>query len=145
MQLFVDNLSNIDFSYLCPQRGLVGETWLAHIQLDGELDEQGMICDFGKVKKHLRNWLDEMLDHRLLIPERNHWVQIQEHGNNKAVTFSGEQDKNSAWVKGPSEAFSFIQSETIDPESVAQHCIDQKAPVTITATVLKSTSATAKE
>ena len=68
MRLFVDNLTNVDFSYLCPVRGLLGETWLAHIELTGALDAQGMVCDFGIVKKHLRDWLDSELDHRLLIP-----------------------------------------------------------------------------
>jgi hypothetical protein len=61
MQLFVNNLTNIDFSYLCPDRGLVGETWLVNIVLKGPIDPQGMVCDFGKVKKTLRTWLDATL------------------------------------------------------------------------------------
>ena len=51
MHLFVDNLTNVDFSYLDADRGVVGETWLASIVLEGALDEQGMVCDFGIVKK----------------------------------------------------------------------------------------------
>ncbi|MEL7400763.1 MAG: hypothetical protein AAFN68_09355 [Pseudomonadota bacterium] len=71
MQLFVDQLTNVDFSYLDAQRGMVGETWWASALLDGMLDNQGMICDFGIVKKTLRNWLDQDVDHRLLLPIRS--------------------------------------------------------------------------
>jgi 6-pyruvoyl-tetrahydropterin synthase len=68
MLLFVDNLTNVDFSFLDAQRGLLGETYLANIRLLGDLDEQGMVCDFGIVKKRVRHWLDTELDHRLAVP-----------------------------------------------------------------------------
>ena len=51
MHLFVEKLVNIDFSYLDVTRGLVGETWWASTSLEGALDQQGMVCDFGTVKK----------------------------------------------------------------------------------------------
>ena len=47
MQLFVNQLTNVDFSYLDAARGLVGETWLASAILDGVLDDQGMVCGMG--------------------------------------------------------------------------------------------------
>ena len=67
MHLFVEQLTNVDFSYLDLSRGIVGETWWASAILEGALDEQGMVCDFGTVKKVLRNWMDDEIDHRLLI------------------------------------------------------------------------------
>ncbi|PIE20815.1 MAG: hypothetical protein CSA61_01140 [Neptuniibacter caesariensis] len=68
MKLFVDDLTNVDFSFLHPQRGLLGESWLAQLELAGSLNEQGMICDFGIVKKEVKRWLDQWVDHALVVP-----------------------------------------------------------------------------
>lgn len=66
--LFIDNLTVIDFAYLDHHRGLVGESWIADIVLGGELDEQGMVFDFGNVKRTIKRVIDERVDHRLVVP-----------------------------------------------------------------------------
>ena len=124
MRLFVDNLTNVDFSYLCPQRGLVGETWLAHIELLGDLDKQGMVCDFGIVKKVLRNWLDEQLDHRLLVPKGHPQIHCIENDSETEIQLtldSGERIITSA----PAQAVTLINTDTISADNVAQWCIRQ--------------------
>ena len=68
MQLFVNDLTVMDFSYLCPRRGMVGESWIVDVMLDGDLNDESMIQDFGKVKKDLKRLIDEYVDHKLLVP-----------------------------------------------------------------------------
>ncbi|MCH9692494.1 MAG: 6-carboxytetrahydropterin synthase [Gammaproteobacteria bacterium] len=124
MHLFVDNLTNVDFSYLDYQRGLVGETWLASAALNGALDSQGMVCDFGVVKKTLRHWLDAELDHRLLVPIRSPHVQLQRNGGQIKVSWQyagGEQLE----VSGPEQAFAVVEAKEINTNSVAQWCVAQ--------------------
>jgi 6-pyruvoyl-tetrahydropterin synthase len=122
MHLFVDNLTNVDFSYLHPTRGLVGETWLASIVLEGALDEQGMVCDFGVVKKTVRNWLDASIDHSLVVAKESTQL-IQQRANDVSLTWRYGDRKLEC--TSPLEAITFINSDMVTPDSVAHWCIGE--------------------
>ena len=126
MRLFVDNLTNVDFSYLCPKRGLLGETWLAHIELIGPLDEQGMVCDFGVVKKYLRQWLDTELDHRLLVATHYSGCKTQHHNGQVNVDFT-LANQSSINTTGPAQAITLMAIEAVTPSQVAHWCEQQLA------------------
>jgi len=125
MQLFVDKLTNVDFSYLDPQRGLVGETWLASALLDGGLDEASMIWDFGVVKKVLRTWLDDELDHRLLVPVQSPLLSYEINGDriNLSWQFAGDE----LTMEAPLEAVALVDSDEISAEKVASWSISRLA------------------
>lgn len=125
MLLFVDNLTNVDFSFLDPQRGLLGETWLANIALHGELDEQGMVCDFGTVKKVLRQWLDTELDHRLAVPIRAPGITLQEIGDLLDIRWEFGSDGEFLHTRSPRSAVALVDAEILTPETVATWCISQ--------------------
>ncbi|MEZ9139206.1 MULTISPECIES: 6-carboxytetrahydropterin synthase [unclassified Shewanella] len=116
MQLFVKDLTVIDFSYLCPIRGMVGESWIVDVLLDGGLDEQNMVLDFSKVKKTIKNTIDDVADHRLLIPTACGEVRWQQKGDRVWMDFSSKL--GDIHLACPSEAFALIPTEVIDFESV---------------------------
>ena len=49
-------------------RHLHGHNGRALITLQGaELDERGMLVDFGEIKRQIQRWIDENLDHNMLL------------------------------------------------------------------------------
>lgn len=124
MQLFVEQLTNVDFSYLDAKRGLVGETWWASAVLDGALDEQGMVCDFGIVKKTLRNWLDDELDHRLLVPVNSPALTLKHSGDIIELSWHGDNG-DLMEMRAPRQAVALVDAEQITAKSVAHWCREQ--------------------
>ncbi len=120
MQLFVDQLTNVDFSFLHTERGMLGETWLTSALLDGAVDDEGMICDFSIVKRTLRNWLDDEVDHRLLVPTQSPALELKQEGDQISLTWQFSDQSLS--VAGPAQAFALVDAESITAESVAVWC-----------------------
>jgi 6-pyruvoyl-tetrahydropterin synthase len=118
MILFVDRLTNIDFSYLDNQRGVLGETLLANVKLIGELDEQSMVCDFGRVKKTIRHWLDSELDHRLAVPAKSPHIKIEEDKDYYSIRFE-LANKTFIHTKSPKGSIALIDTDVITAESLA--------------------------
>ena len=49
-------------------RHLHGHNGRAVVTLEGErLDDRGMLVDFGVIKKTLQRWIDEQIDHNMLL------------------------------------------------------------------------------
>ena len=124
LKLFVKNLTNVDFSYLDAQRGMMGESWLAQLELDGSLNSQGMICDFGIVKSRVRDWLDTYVDHRLVIPMLSSQAKLESVGENLELTWQYSDEKELV-CNAPAEAFSQVSKDSITPESLADWCESQ--------------------
>jgi 6-pyruvoyltetrahydropterin/6-carboxytetrahydropterin synthase len=41
-----------------------------------KLDRRGMVMDFGEIKTHLQAWIDENLDHRMILRKDDRLVKI---------------------------------------------------------------------
>ncbi len=126
MRLFVDKLTHIDFSFLHPARGLVGETWQASVVLHGDLNDQGMVVDFGDVKKRIKRWLDEEVDHRLLIPEQSPCLSLKSDA--QGYDFSWHYANHSIHSTCPTQAITLIDDTVITTDSVARWCMEKLLP-----------------
>lgn len=109
--LFVKELTTLDFSYLCPVRGLVGETWIADVELSGELDGQGMVFDFGHVKKQVKASLDFLADHRLLVPVKSGATTI--HRKDDLLSIHFQSQKGEIICQCPAQAALLVESPEI--------------------------------
>ena len=53
------------------------------------LDARGMVMDFGDIKKHVQSWVDEELDHKMLLNARDPLVEILRTLGEPVVTLEG--------------------------------------------------------
>jgi len=124
VKLFVDNLTNVDFSYLHPQRGLLGESWLVQLELDGSLNEQGMICDFGIVKKAVKDWFDDVVDHSLVVPTGMADLAVEQGNGYTTVDWTYPQGQ-SLRCYSPDEAITLVALDEVTEASLATWCHEQ--------------------
>ncbi len=118
-QLFVNDLTVIDFSYFHTQRGILGESWIVDIVLSGELDAQGMVFDFGDVKKEIKRIIDEQFDHRFVISSQTKNLTIKRHKGQ--VTLSWQNVSGCYEHVSPEDAVVLLDVKTINTRSIAQH------------------------
>lgn len=124
--LFVEQLTVIDCAYLDAQRGLVGESWIVDVELEGDLDPQSMVLDFGEVKRSLKRAIDAGLDHTLLVPSRAPELSLDRQGERTRLAFQAadgviEHD-------APDLAVSLLPAARIEATAVAAHLEATLAP-----------------
>ena len=122
MQLFVNDLTVIDFSYCCNKRGIVGESWIVDVLLDGSLNEMSMVLDFAVVKKQIKAIIDEAVDHKLLLPIQDDSIVVsnaKERVGHEFVDFTSQQGEY--FLQSPACAFAKIDAKHINIASVTEH------------------------
>ena len=118
MTLFVNNLTHLDASLWCPQRGLCGASWHVDIELDGQLGEDGMLFDFGEVKPWIKSYLDSGPDHTLLVPMEAPELSVQDCSEGLCIRATAPYAME---VRGPRQAFTLLPCQEITPLRLAEH------------------------
>lgn len=139
MKLFVNNLTVIDYSYLCHERGMVGESLIVDIELDGSLNDECMVLDFGLVKKQIKQVIDFEVDHKLLIPTLNSTISYNLLDDATQILLDRE-GQLPIYLNCPHQAFALIESEVVDAESIIDHlsgAIKKVLPDNVSGLVLK--------
>lgn len=116
--LFVEQLTVIDGAYLHVQRGLVGESWIVDVELEGELDEQSMVLDFGAVKKSLKRAIDSSVDHTLIVPARASGLERHDAGTESHLWFRGPA-AGAVEHLAPQAALTWLDAAAVDDAALA--------------------------
>jgi 6-pyruvoyl-tetrahydropterin synthase len=125
--LFVQRLTVVDFSYLDAERGLLGESWLLDVELTGGLDDQGMVLDFGEVKRRVKRHADEIYDHKLIVPVRAPACRILEDAATIEVQF--RTDSGACIIhRSPAGALYLLDTTEVTPEAVAADFMETLKP-----------------
>ncbi len=117
--LFVDQLTVIDFAFFDPKRGIVGESWIVDIILEGDLDDQGMVFDFGDVKKQIKIAIDGSVDHKFVVPTQYANLSSSIEADSLLLEI---QDEKSRWYRhqSPQDAVVLLDSETVSMNAVKE-------------------------
>lgn len=122
-QLFVKDLTVIDFSYFEQHRGIVGESWIVDIVLSGELDEQGMVFDFGHVKKVIKQLIDEEVDHRFVIAGQE--PSLVQSGDQEQLQLTWQGELGEYKHNSPAAAVLILDCTDINKHSVADYLVQK--------------------
>lgn len=119
--LFVEALSTIDFSFLDAERGLLGESWFIDVELIGSLNDQGMIFDFSDVKKQIKHCVDDLVDHKLLVPARSSAFHHQIVADGQLEIEGFYNIDRYFYHKSPTQAVAFIDADIVSIETVSAY------------------------
>ena len=117
-KLFLQNFTVLDFAFLCPLKGLQGESFHVSATLSGELDHQGFVMDFGRVKKLLKAKVDELVDHRIVVAEAIPGLSLQK-SEYPRLNF-----KNWSY-QAPREAFTFLSSGAVSEATIQIFLVEE--------------------
>jgi len=127
--LFVEQLSVIDCSYLHTQRGLLGESWIVDIELTGPLNDQGMVFDFGDVKRSIKNAIDSFADHKLIVPLKAPELVRYEHHQDRIELEFVDQQGHRFVHQSPATAVCAVDSQSIDTDTLRTALLEPIAKV----------------
>lgn len=116
--LFVDHLTVLDFSFIHPDRGIVGESLIMDVELYGELDEQGMVFDFGDVKKLLKREAEDLIDHKLVIPASPEHLTLERIAGRVKLSYQLNGQLGVIQMDAPEDAIALLHAETVTIDSL---------------------------
>ena len=122
--LFVDNLTVLDFSFLHAKRGMVGESWIVDLELSGELDDQGMVFDFGHIKKQIKRLLDDCADHRLLVPADNDQLTRGTDGEDR-ISLTWHYPGGDIRMRAPESSVLMLPAMEVNKGNLALYLTEQ--------------------
>lgn len=116
--LFVDNLTVIDFAYFHPDRGIVGESLIMDVELQGELNEEGMLFDFSFVKKRIKSCVDSLVDHKFLVAKQYKGLAISESPQQLTLDLVCSKGLQYQHIS-PDQAVYFVDTDAISAAAIA--------------------------
>lgn len=116
MILFVRDLTVIDFSYLCEARGMLGESFIVDVELHGGLDQASMVLDFSKVKKVIKQAIDQLVDHKLALPAMSPVLSLI--NDTLVTTLDFTSARGTIKMAAPAQAIVAIPAKRINEQSL---------------------------
>lgn len=126
--LFLEDFTVLDFAYLDEVKGIQGESFRVSAELTGTLDAQGFVMDFGKVKKLLKQQVDEHFDHRLALATNSPGLQrISANQNTLCIDFAANTG-DPIHYECPEQAIVLLESSAVTKGAIARYLEEKILP-----------------
>lgn len=135
--LFINDITHINASYACPQRGIVGESWIVDLAVAGPLNEESMIIDFGIIKPLIKDIVDDTIDHTLILPNAKFISKEKEDKLGITIRINLE-NKDHITLTCPHQSLTWVETESITTEALTSHItslIQEKLPPEVKASI----------
>lgn len=119
-QLFVRNVTNLDFAWLDAKKGLLGESLNVAVALEGEMDERGFIMDFGPCKKWIKNLVDQHLDHTCVVPMQSPALKVLGKDELR-MSFEFHSDQGNFTYEAPRHTLVLLDEDELTLSSFAKY------------------------
>jgi 6-pyruvoyl-tetrahydropterin synthase len=117
ISLFYDHVTVLDYAYLDYHRGLVGDAVVVNVEFIGRTDDDGVVFDFSRAKKKVKEIIDRDCDHRLVIPKN-----IANY-NDDQFTLQFKYGLNDEVIeyKGPAQALCELPYAHVSKQNLIAH------------------------
>ncbi|MDQ0376509.1 6-pyruvoyl trahydropterin synthase family protein [Amycolatopsis thermophila] len=95
---------------------LHGHSWQGWITVAGTMNDQDVVVDFGELKAALQRWVDQNLDHGMLLGAEDEWAARLVDGGLKVFRFGEHRlARDLSWptVEAVAELLSRVAAEIV--------------------------------
>lgn len=117
ISLFCDHISVLDIAYFDKTKGLVGASYQVNVEFVGKPDEEGILIDFSLAKKAVKNIIDEICDHRFVLPKG--MAKLTEDRFQLELSYGAKSQQ--LYYEGPRQAICEIPSQYVSTNHIASY------------------------
>lgn len=117
ISLFCDHISVLDIAYFDKTKGLVGASFQVNVEFVGKPDDEGILIDFSLAKKAVKKIIDDICDHRFVLPKS--MAQIQDDRFQLELSYGVKNQQ--LYYEGPTQALCEIPAQYVSSNHIASY------------------------
>ncbi len=120
--LFYKHLTLLDYAFFHKREGVRGNSLIVDVEFEGKLDEEGILFDFSNGKKAVKRIIDELCDHRFVLP-KGMLAMIEER-----AAFEWKGPHGVLYYEAPLQAFCEIEGDPFNKRDIARYLESELLP-----------------
>jgi 6-pyruvoyl-tetrahydropterin synthase len=111
VRLFVRELTVLDYAYWDAHSGPLGGSLDVDVTFVGLLDHEGVVFDFSLAKKAVKSVIDDLCDHRFVVPKN--CLEMEPEGQGDEALFRAKYVNGELFYRCPKQGFCAIDTDKV--------------------------------